>query len=111
MKRTPVRRSWAEARAKVDDEGGCRVAGLVCAGVVQAAHVIGRANDPLIDPDKPAKGLYAPAIDIVPLCRAHHARYDRHELDLLPYLTPEEQTRAVAVAGGIAAALRRISGR
>lgn len=50
----------------------------------------------------------------MPLCPASvsdcHGRYDRHELDLLPYLTVEEQARAVLDAGGIVAAYRRVTG-
>jgi hypothetical protein len=109
-------RDWTEARAKVSAERVCRlgeawVAGAdACQGAVQAAHVIGRSKADEPHPDGSGR-LIVRAMDVVPLCGYHHAEYDAHRLDLLPYLTPSEQTRAVQVAGGIMAALVRISGR
>lgn len=50
------------------------------------------------------------ADNVVPLCGGPdgcHGAYDRHELDLLPYLTLPEQIAAVRQAGGIALAYRR----
>lgn len=108
-----MKRDWTEAREKVDTEGCCRVCGprVVMskdATRVEAAHVIGRARD---------TGGKVDAMSVVPLCgpatssSTCHGRYDAHRLDLLPYLTPAEQARAVADAGGIESARRRISGR
>jgi hypothetical protein len=55
--------------------------------------------------------------NIVPLCEhpfgdavGCHGAYDRGQLDLLPYLTPEEQAYAALIAGGLVAALRVVSG-
>lgn len=111
-----LRRDWTKAREKVTAEGACRVCGarhgerrgsrLV---TLEAAHVAGRSHDRvgrslvvLVEPD-----------DVVPLCgpfgdtRACHTRYDRHELDLLPYLQRSEEIALVAHLG-IAAAVRRL---
>jgi hypothetical protein len=95
-----IRRNWKEARAKVDAEGECRV----CRNGIglEAAHVIGRVHDP-------ANGKVRP-VDIVPLCPACHREYDGRRLDLLPYLTHEEQAAAVEHVG-IIGALRRTGGR
>jgi predicted restriction endonuclease len=89
-------RDWQFARAKVDYERGCRVCGS--RSNVEAAHTIGRKHD----------GAVVDADDIVPLCREHHQLYDRHELDLLPYLTHAEQAAAVAHVG-IESARRRLT--
>lgn len=97
-----VRRVWDSAIAKKVDEGCCRV----CGGYpVDAAHVVGRSRDrrdgnkQIVDPDS-----------VVPLCRECHAAYDRHEKDLLPFLTVAEQARAVLDAGGMLSAYRRVTG-
>lgn len=103
-------RDWTEARAKVHAERMCRVCGLAgWEGPVDAAHVIGRAAADETHPDGSGR-LIVRGIDVVPLCRRCHREYDEHRLDLLPFLTPAEQTRAVQVAGGIISALRRITG-
>lgn len=96
-----TRRNWKEARAKVDTENGrCRVCGAPNA---EAAHVIPRSLAPGV-------GNNMSADNVVPLCGGPdgcHGAYDRHELDLLPYLTLPEQVAAVRQAGGIALAYRR----
>lgn len=95
-----ARRDWTEARRKVldDDEGRCRI----CRSTwrVQAAHVIPRSLAPGL-----ANNMGAD--NIVALCEECHGAYDRHEVDLLPYLTLAEQLAAVRQAGGIALAYRR----
>jgi len=100
-------RDWKEARAKVDREGCCRV----CQSTVdvQAAHVVGRRNDELIIGPRGGRRRRVAAVDVIPLCPGCHGRYDRRVLDLLPYLTWEEQAAAVA-ACGLAGAVRRICG-
>ena len=96
----PKRRDWKAARAKVDDEGECRVCRT---GIgLEAAHVIGRSYDPPTGKVRP--------VDIVPLCGPCHRNYDARSLDLLPYLTHEEQAAAVEHVG-IIGALRRTGGR
>lgn len=91
-----MQRDWSAARGKVDSERGCRV----CSSRehVEAAHTIGRAHD----------GAVVKPSDIVPLCTKHHMLYDAHRLDLLPYLTHEEQASAVGHVG-IVSALRRLT--
>jgi hypothetical protein len=98
----PRRRDWAAARAKCDDEGRCRISDE-CKGHIEAAHVIGREHDRRVHLPgrREAWWFEVDADSIVPMCRDHHQAYDDHELDLLPYLTPDEQVRAVADAGGI----------
>jgi hypothetical protein len=106
-------RDWRWARAKVERERTCRVDDRegACAGRLQAAHVIGRERDPTVSDERGREVREVQPDAIVPLCVAHHRAYDAHEIDLLPYLTLREQLRAVEDAGGIANALRRISGR
>lgn len=99
-----MKREWHDALMKVASEGRCRVCGRVES--VQAAHVIGRRHDD-------AGGRVDPR-DIVPLCSrtpegaggCHQAYDDARTLDVLPYLTLEEQSRA-ALHVGLVGALRR----
>ena len=96
------RRDWTAARAKVeaDNNGTCRVCGDA---PVDAAHVIPRS----IDPRESNMGGHS----VVGLCRRDHVAYDSHELDLLPYLTLDEQLAAVRAAGSIARAEQIITGK
>lgn len=93
-----MRRDWKQARAKVDSEGQCRV----CENGqdLQAAHTIGRKHDPPTGKVRP--------LDIVPLCVKCHMEYDGRRLNLLPYLSVEEQAAAVEHVG-IISALRRLT--
>lgn len=113
-KRSEPKRIWTDARAKVELEARCRVCGYEPGDpdTLDAAHVMGRKYD------QPAhtgtRTLYVNPLDIVPLCATYsaqhcHQRFDAHELDLLPFLAPEEQTRAVELAGGIEAARKRLA--
>lgn len=43
------------------------------------------------------------ASNIVPLCRLHHDLYHGGDLDLLPYLTQDEQAYAVFLVGWVTA--------
>lgn len=95
-----MKRDWRAARMKVDTEGRCRV--CKAAGELDAAHVIPRSVSP-VEGSQDERA-------IVGLCRRHHTAYDQHRLDLLPYLTVEEQAHAVVQAGGIAAAYRITTG-
>jgi predicted restriction endonuclease len=96
-----VSRDWAAARAKVDEERACRHASPECAGQLDAAHIIPRSRIP-----GPEAMM---ASNIVPLCRTHHERFDAGGLDILPYLTRDEQAFAVFLVG-IAEAYRRLTG-
>lgn len=97
-----ARRDWSFARAKIDAERRCRV----CQDTVgvEAAHTIGRRHDTATS----SGVLVVIPHDVVPLCRTHHAAYDKHELDLLPYLSFEEQAAAVSHVG-IISAMRRLT--
>lgn len=102
----PGPRPMNPARMKVEREGGCRVCGAP-ARVCDAAHTWsrGQGGAGFDDPDA-----------VVPLCSAikggvgHHDAYDAHELDLLPYLTTEEQVALVRYAGSIERARDRARG-
>lgn len=93
-------------RRKVEDEGACRVCGTGPASKLDAAHTWDRSLG--------GKGFDDPDL-IVPLCSqikgglGCHDLYDAHQLDLLPYLTLNEQLALVKAAGGIARAYKRVS--
>lgn len=104
-------RDWTAARRKVASERVCRFdVGGMCDGPIEAAHVIGRAHEARgRKPGDPP--IVVDPLDVVPLCKRHHTLYDQHSLDVLPVLTIAEQARAVSVAGGLIAALRRTTSR
>lgn len=83
------KRDWTAARAKVEAEGKCRVCKTTSG--LQAAHVVGRKHDPKDGKVRPE--------DIIPLCLTCHAAYDARGLDILAYLTYEEQAAAVRLVG------------
>lgn len=98
-----MKRDWTAAHAKVDAEGICRVCATGIGflnGQLDPAHIIPRSR---ISP-----GPGEDARNICPLCRSCHAAYDQGKLDLLPYLTREEQSYAVELVG-LFEAYRRIS--
>jgi hypothetical protein len=105
-----VKRDWKRAVAKVRKEGRCRVCKRPAG--VEAAHTTGREND---EPGDDARVLLVNPDSIVPLCgpatdtRTCHGRYDAHRLDLLPYLSRDEQVQAVREVG-LEAAYRRLTG-
>jgi hypothetical protein len=118
-KRTQPKRFWGDAEEK---RGPCRAIRLGgCGGPVELAHVIGRVHDPtmwqfLLEAGFEYVGFdrYVRRESVIPLCRIHHDRYDgraQPKFEALPLLSLDEQLQAVRDAGGIALALRRISGR
>jgi len=108
LKRSQPTRDWTAAVLKVESEGKCRVCGS--GSNVEAAHVMGRKHDEPVHPGSSV--LYVDPNRIVPLCGpfpdGHHGEYDHKRLDLLSYLTLEEQVQAVADAGGIELARKRL---
>jgi hypothetical protein len=101
-----------DALAKVQREG-CRVCGE--RRDVEMAHIIGRDRDAVLTGPRGGEYIFVHPDSVVGLCGAltdnwHHSMYDRHELDLLPYLNQDEQKRAVEDAGGLIAALNRVTG-
>ena len=111
--KTKVKRDWSAAIKKVQEEGRCRVCGHNRS--LDAAHVIGREHDAEVVGPRGGKTIFVHPDSIVPLCGAFsrhfcHEKYDRRELDLLPYLNLYEQIRAVEDAGGIELARNRICG-
>ncbi len=96
------KRDWTDANEK--REYGCRVCGRYD---VELAHTIGRKHD---QPKAPgSKTLYVNPDSVVPLCPSIHRAYDAHQFDLLSYLTLAEQLDAVAKAGSIESARRRLA--
>ena len=111
-KRSEPPRDWTLAIAKKEEEGRCRVCNSTEAFGLECAHILGRKYDQPITPGLTT--LLVLPDRIVPLCSEEtngrcHRRYDAHELDLLPYLTAEEQAQAVLDAGSVGLALKRIS--
>lgn len=111
---------WKEAREKVEREGKCRVcsrsaAALAADGLrLEAAHLAPRQFDEidreLVDPVRVVDphnvvGLCGPATTSM----SCHGRFDGGVLDILPYLTKDEQA-AVVRRIGIVAAMRRLLG-
>lgn len=94
------------ARVKVEREGVCRVCGER-SDRCDAAHLWDRSLG--------GGGFDEPDL-VVPLCskikggNGCHDLYDAHRLDLLPYLTLEEQLAVVRAAGGIQRAYDRVAG-
>ncbi len=108
MKTRQVKRDWSKAVEKVQAEGMCRYCGL--SQDLEAAHIIGRQHDPIEVGPRGGEARVVLPESIVVLCSFHHQLYDARQLDLLPFLYVDEQAHAVKVAGGIANALRRITG-
>jgi predicted restriction endonuclease len=79
------RRDWTAAHRKVEDELYCRVCDRQAD---DAAHIVPRS-----------RGGSDVADNILPLCRDHHQELDSHRLDILEYLTREEQAEAVRLLG------------
>lgn len=93
-------RDWADAQTK-------RTACRVCGGhYVELAHLTGRKYDRPKGPG--SKILYIHPDSVISLCPDHHRAFDAHALDILSYLTTEEQVRAVEDLGSIESARRRL---
>ena len=95
-----MRRDWSEAREKVENEGRCRV--CKASGPLDAAHVIPRSANGSVD--------NMSHLSVIPLCRICHSRQHTAKLDILPFLTLDEQMAAVRAAGGIVSAYRHTTG-
>jgi hypothetical protein len=110
--KTKPQRRWGDALSKVNREGRCRVCGE--RRDLEAAHIIGREHDALLSGPRGGQYYYVHPDSIVPLCGAFtdnfcHGIYDAHNLDLLPFLTQDEQERAVHEARGVISMLKRVS--
>lgn len=118
-----TRRDWSDAEYK--RASGCRVGYSEgyesCDGPVELAHSVGRRWDEprewvlVYESDdsrmerRASFELWVDPDAVVPLCRDHHRAYDAHRLDLLPYLTLEEQAYAASKLG-LVRALKRVGG-
>lgn len=110
LKRLQPRRDWADARAKVEEEGSCRIC-KTSDRKLEAAHVLGRQHDePKVNKatGEILKELYVHPDRIVPLCgpfpEGCHGDVDYNRVNLVHNLTIDEQVQAVKDAGGIAPA-------
>jgi hypothetical protein len=98
LKRGPLGHASEEQKAKVQLQG-CRVSAWTHeSGAIHPAHVVDRGV-----------GGCDSELCVVGLRADLHREYDREELDLLPYLTLEEQAHAVSHLG-ILGALKRTTG-
>jgi hypothetical protein len=101
-RRTPLRRG---AFSSASPAQRAKVAGRACLVCgqrpVDPAHLVPRSLGGCDHPDC-----------VVPLCRVHHRRYDRGELDLLPYLEPRFRAELQHGLGhlGLLGLLRRVTG-
>lgn len=116
MKRSQPDRDWADARAKVEEEGCCRICKCSEASdrPLEAAHVLGREHDePKLGEDGwPLKERYVDPDRIFPACGPSpggcHGEAERKEINVLSVLSLSEQVKAVEDAGGIEAARLRL---
>jgi hypothetical protein len=109
LRRSQPKRDWADARAKVEEEGCCRICKRTDRKL-EAAHVLGREHD---EPKSPGSAtLYVHPDRIFPACGPFpdgcHGDVDHRRISSLPYLTLDEQLQAVRDAGGIAQARMRL---
>lgn len=104
------RRDWSDARQKIEKEAVCRrcLRPEGSGRKLEAAHIIGRRHDEPRVEGSTAKVLYVHPDSVIPLCRDCHTAYDAHRIGILPFLTREEQARAVLDAGSIESARRRL---
>lgn len=111
-KSSAVRRDWSSAEKK---RNRCRIRnehGQACPGwPVELAHTISRdAQDAEHLGARGGRYLFVHPDSVVPLCTEHHQLYDARRLDLLPYLTIDEQHNALDAAGGLELARKRLMG-
>ncbi len=86
-----MKRDTEALRARLQAEPRCRV--CRSGESVQVHHVVARSS---VQDDSP--------LNTVPLCFRCHTDFHDHRLDLLGYLTPEEQASAVILTRSIEAA-------
>lgn len=108
LKRSPLKREWKGALAKVEAEGVCRACGWP-GPALEAAHLIGRKYDVKSCGPRGAKYLYVHPDSIIPLCPACHYGFDQRRLSLLDVVTYEEYSYCSTVIGR-GRARRRITG-
>jgi hypothetical protein len=124
-----VRRDWSAANAKLEAEGCCcRACGRHESELrmrslrLERAHIVGREHDrtPPVGWDEDRDGRWREPYRVVadrvlPLCgpstdpsTCHGAQHNRR-LELLPLLSAAEQVQAVADAGSIELARKRLA--
>jgi hypothetical protein len=108
-------RDWTAARAKVEEEGCCRICKRTDRKL-DAAHVLGREHDePKVSRStgEILKELYVDPDRIFPACGPFpdncHGDVDFNRINYLQVLTLPEQIKAVEDAGGIEAARIRLA--
>lgn len=111
LSRTRIREDWQDANEK---RGACRVCGTWEG--VELAHTIGKArqNEERVGP-RGGVCMYVPPDAVVPLCgpattsSTCHGKLHAGTLDLLAYLTIEEQLNAVEASDGIYLAMQKLT--
>lgn len=112
MKRSEPKREWALARTKVEEERCCRICKRTDKPL-EAAHILGREHDePMVVGDRITKTLLVHPLRVIPACGPFpdgcHGDIDMKRINVLQYLTLDEQVQAVKDAGGIEAARIRL---
>jgi hypothetical protein len=112
MKQSEPKREWAPARTKVEEERCCRICKRTDRPL-EAAHVLGREHDePMVVDGRITKTLLVHPARVIPACGPFpagcHGDIDMRRINLLPYLTLDEQIQAVKDAGGVEAARIRL---
>lgn len=114
---TEPKRDWTDARAKVEEEGCCRICKR-SDRKLEAAHILGREHDEPKVRQASAGGvilkeLYVHPNRVVPLCgpfpEGCHGDVEYHRVNLVHVLTLDEQLQAVKDAGGIGEAWRALA--
>jgi len=121
LRRSQPQRDWSAARAKVEAEDCCRICKKTSDEVkLEAAHILGREHDEsrtLVSAEgggfKGSTILFVNPLRIVPLCGPFpagcHGDVDHNRINLVHYLTLDEQIQAVNDAGGIAPAFMELA--
>jgi hypothetical protein len=109
------KRDWTDAQAKVDQEGCCRICKRTDRPL-EATHILGREHDePKVSKQtgEILTELYVDPDRVFPACgpfpEGCHGDAEYRRINVLLYLTLEEQIRAVKDAGGIAPAVMRLA--
>lgn len=103
-RRPVIERYWDGALEKIRREGRCRLCPEVYG--LQAAHTIARKHDEAVELEDGTLARFVDPDDVIPLCAKCHLDYDARRVNILPVLTPREQSAAVAHIGIVRAYVR-----
>jgi hypothetical protein len=99
-----IDRDWTKADEKCRQEGRCRRCGV---NRIERAHLAPRTHDERVKVG--SKKRRVAADNCVPLCPSCHRKFDHREIDILEYLTIDEQLHVVRALGGIENARMRLA--